>query len=62
MSGAGRIPAWGLLALALLAGCGADGPPQRPQPEEEETAQRSPGVTISGSASMGVTGGSRSGF
>ncbi len=61
MSGLRQIPAWGLLALALLAGCGADGPPQRPQPEEEETAQRSPGVTVSGSASLGA-GGSRGSF
>ncbi|MBE3639328.1 argininosuccinate lyase [Mangrovicoccus algicola] len=44
-----------LAALALLAGCGADGPPIRPAPEEEDSAP-APGLTVSGTASMGVTG------
>ncbi|WP_172329257.1 hypothetical protein [Mangrovicoccus sp. HB161399] len=48
-----------LAALALLAACGVDGPPLKPQPQQqEETAARRPGVTVSGSASMGVAGSS----
>jgi hypothetical protein len=35
--------------LALLAACGADGAPERPGAK--------PGITISGTAEIGVTGG-----
>ncbi|MBK5934820.1 lipoprotein [Rhodovulum imhoffii] len=41
-----------LIALALvavLAACGVDGPPQRPAAE--------PGLTVSGTVEMGVSGG-----
>ncbi len=41
-----------LAFLALLAGCGVDG---RPTPPSEEPAI---GVTVSGTAEIGVTGGS----
>ncbi len=41
--------------LVLLAGCGADGAPVKPQ-QDEEPAARPVGVTFSGSASMGVAG------
>ncbi|MEY4984881.1 MAG: hypothetical protein RIR62_3147 [Pseudomonadota bacterium] len=34
------------LSLALLAACGADGPPTAPQPE--------PGITVTGEARIGV--------
>ena len=36
------------LALALLAACGADGAPERPEPRPAA------GVTVSGNISMGV--------
>ncbi len=42
--------------LALLAACGVDGPP-RP-PADDPDARPEPGVSISGTASFGVTGGS----
>jgi len=48
-----RIVALSGLLLAVAA-CGVDGPPKRP---EKEPAPE-PGVTISGSAEFGVTGGS----
>jgi predicted small lipoprotein YifL len=43
-----------LLAFAL-AGCGVDGPPVPPQ--EDDDALPPPGVTISGTASIGVSSG-----
>ncbi|MEM0937276.1 MAG: argininosuccinate lyase [Pseudomonadota bacterium] len=46
-----------LLALIfLLAACGVDGPPS-PPPDDRERPK--PGITISGTAEFGVTGGSR---
>ena len=44
-----------LLATALLgwlAACGVDGPPERPEPRP------SAGITVTGAAEIGVTGGS----
>ncbi|WP_416914656.1 MAG: argininosuccinate lyase [Roseicyclus sp.] len=44
-----------LLATALLgwlAACGVDGPPERPEPRP------SAGITVTGTAQIGVTGGS----
>ena len=44
-----------LLATALLgwlAACGVDGPPERPEPRPGA------GITVTGSAEIGVTGGS----
>jgi hypothetical protein len=38
-----------ILALGLLAACGADGEPERPEP-------RPAGVTIGGTVSVGVSG------
>lgn len=38
-----------VLALLVLAGCGADGPPVPPSGAE-------PGVTVSGTVAFGVTG------
>ncbi|MBF9058907.1 argininosuccinate lyase [Rhodobacterales bacterium HKCCSP123] len=38
------------LALGLLAACGADGAPERPDPRPAA------GVTVSGSVSVGVAG------
>ena len=38
------------LSLGLLAACGADGAPERPEPRP------APGVTLSGTVSMGVAG------
>jgi hypothetical protein len=38
------------LALGLLAACGVDGAPERPEPRP------APGVTISGTVSVGVAG------
>jgi predicted small lipoprotein YifL len=43
------------LALLCLAACGVDGPPS-PPPDERERPE--PGITISGTVSAGVTGGS----
>ena len=40
------------MTLILLAGCGADGAPSAPEPERPRT-----GVSISGSATIGVSGG-----
>ncbi len=40
-----------VLCCLVLAGCGVDGPPQAP--ERDAT----PGLTISGTAEFGVTGG-----
>lgn len=37
------------VALVFLGGCGLEGPPERPKPEQPKT-----GVTISGDARMGV--------
>lgn len=39
-----------ILALTLLAACGADGPPQRPADTPP------PGVTVTGEARIGVSG------
>lgn len=39
--------------LLLLAACGVDGPPV--PPSEAEAAPASPGVTLSGSAEIGVS-------
>ena len=49
-----------LCALAFLAGCGVDGAPVRPDPVQVE-ASRSSGISvgISGTASIGIKGGSR---
>ncbi len=45
-------PAAFLAVLALgLAACGADGPPSRPEAERPL-----PGVSVSGSATIGVSG------
>lgn len=41
-----------LAALTALAACGADGAPERPK--EKST----PGITITGKAEVGITGGS----
>lgn len=41
---------------ALLAACGVDGPPSPPPPREEPPERRN-AVTITGTASVGVTGG-----
>ncbi len=41
-----------LAALALLAGCGVDGAPERPESNPPV------GVTISGTAEVGISGGS----
>ena len=49
-----------LAALALiltLAACGADGPPTRPEPKEERKPA-STSISISGQATIGVSGGS----
>ena len=40
------------VALALLASCGADGEPERPEPRPAQ------GVSVSGSVEIGVSGGS----
>lgn len=40
------------IAALLVAGCGVDGPPIRPQAKAEVQAQ--PGVTVSGEARFGV--------
>jgi len=39
-----------LLSAGLLAGCGVDGAPEKPEPKVKT------GVTISGTAKVGVTG------
>ena len=38
-----------LIALAALAACGVDGPPERPVDEKPQ-----PGVTVSGEAQIGM--------
>lgn len=43
-----------LVGLGLLAACGVDGPPTRP--EKKETPL---GLSITGTAEIGITGGSR---
>ncbi len=43
------------IALLMLAACGADGPPERPAPRGEAPVPE-PGLIISGTASIGVTG------
>ena len=42
--------------LALLSACGVDGPPSPPPPRDEPPERRN-AVTITGTASVGVTGG-----
>lgn len=37
--------------LAVLAGCGADGEPERPEP------RATPGIVLSGQAAFGIAGG-----
>ncbi|MBE9637553.1 argininosuccinate lyase [Salipiger pacificus] len=37
--------------VAMLAACGADGPPTRPEPEQTPSG---PGVSIHGTVKMGV--------
>ncbi len=44
------------MLVVFLAGCGVDGPPKAPPAKEKETPK--PGISISGTASVGVTGGS----
>lgn len=39
-----------ILAVLFVAACGADGPPERPSEASK------PGVTVSGSVAVGVTG------
>lgn len=47
------------LLLAALAACGADGPPERPEPREEaQTLSPGPNIVVTGSVGFGVTGGS----
>ena len=48
-------PATALLLLAALAACGVDGPPVPPADDRENPE---PGITLSGSVEMGVSGGS----
>jgi predicted small lipoprotein YifL len=40
-----------LIVLVTLAACGADGEPERPEPRPAQ------GVTITGTAEVGLTGG-----
>jgi predicted small lipoprotein YifL len=40
------------LGLALLVACGADGPPEPP------ASRAGPGIAVSGSAGIGLSGGS----
>ena len=40
-----------LAAVTALSACGADGPPERPEPRPQ------PGVTVSGTVEVGITGG-----
>ena len=47
-----RLLAITMAALLALAGCGADGEPEPPAPKP------APGLTISGTAEIGVSGGS----
>ncbi len=57
-----RISLQSLLSLsfvALLAGCGVEGEPERPPAKEKPQASMSAGVSLSGSASVGIVGGSR---
>jgi len=59
------VPA--LVALSMLAACGVDGPPERPEPapgpasrpEIEVTVEGGSGISIGATASIGVRGGSR---
>ncbi len=44
------------LALGLLAACGVDGPPVRPEPEPATGVR--PTIAIGGTATIGVSGGS----
>lgn len=39
-----------IVALLTLAACGADGPPERPEPKSET------GVIVSGTVKVGVSG------
>lgn len=43
-----------LLFLATLVGCGAAGAPERPGPDP--AAELEPGIGVSGSASIGISG------
>lgn len=45
-------PLAAMLVLAVLAACGADGEPERPEPRP------APGVTVTGTVEFGVAGGS----
>ena len=49
-----RLTALTLALTLALAACGANGPPIRPEPKTEE--QKS-GISISGQATIGVSGG-----
>jgi hypothetical protein len=49
-----RLAAFSAL-LALLAACGVDGPPRPPAEEPERRPE--PGIAISGSVNVGITGG-----
>lgn len=44
-----------ILAAALLAACGADGPPLRP--DAAAASAPGPGVSVTGEASLGVVSG-----
>ncbi|PWJ22474.1 argininosuccinate lyase [Jannaschia seohaensis] len=47
-----------IAALALtLAGCGVDGPPVPPSQVDEDDSRPPNGVTITGTAEFGVSGG-----
>lgn len=48
--------AW-IAALVLLAGCGVDGVPNHPDGRPATEIEQNRGVTISGSAAMGVSHG-----
>ena len=40
--------------LVVLSACGADGPPERPEPRQDRPE---PGITLSGKVEVGISGG-----
>ncbi|WP_155774038.1 argininosuccinate lyase [Rhodovulum sp. MB263] len=50
----GGLAAFALTLLVALGGCGIEGKPERPQPAPSE-----PGLSVSGTAEMGVVRGNR---